>query len=68
MLVAFATVLVAILSPIARLPWVPEVSHSRRAGAENTSGGRLGAGLGPSSLRARNLWNPRIDSLVSESN
>ena len=42
------------------LPWVPEVSRSRRAGAEITDCPQPPAArnFGPSSPRTRNLWNP----------
>ena len=42
-----------------QLPLVPEVSRSRRAGAEVTSGRHFG----PSSPRARNLLNPGYQSV-----
>ena len=58
----------SILSALRFVPWVPEVSRSPRAGAKITGGGGLGARrslqspaareFGPSSPRARNLWNP----------
>ena len=51
------------------LPWVPEGSRSRRVGAEALPRPQCPAArdLGPSSPRARNLWNPNCVSQSSTS-